>query len=63
MSRKCPCKDCTHHDSDCHAKCELYKEYRAVKDAERKEREKRCYIAWQLNAFEREKYKRIKNSR
>lgn len=59
-----PCaKDCPERSCDCHATCERYKEYRARKDAEMKERNEKSYIHWQIKCFELEKHKRLVNSR
>lgn len=64
MKREMPCaKHCPGRSGTCHATCERYKAYRAKMDAEREEREKKANIAWQIRAFEMEKYRRIKNSK
>lgn len=60
MSKKeIPCrKDCPDRSDHCHADCEVYKAFRAKKDAERDARSAKTYVAWQIKSANLEKWDR-----
>ena len=58
---KTPCEPgCQERDADCHAKCQKYAEYRAIKDKERDERNAEVYIACQIYAERKDRYWRLR---
>lgn len=58
-----PCKDCADRKTDCHAKCEAYRAYRAEVEARREERFAGQYYSESGKKSEREKLNNRKRGR